>query len=60
MLFRSSYLACQRRVEEAWQDRDWWARAAARNTAHMGRFSSDRTIRRYAEDIWRVLQPELG
>ncbi len=49
-----SYLACQRRVEEAWLDRDWWARAAARNTALMGRFSSDRTIRQYAEDIWRV------
>ena len=50
----ASYLECQRRVEDSWQNRDWWARASARNTAMMGRFSSDRTIREYARDIWRV------
>lgn len=49
-----SYSACQRRVEKAWTDKDWWSRAAARNAALMGRFSSDRTIRQYADEIWRV------
>ncbi|MBI5533875.1 MAG: glycogen/starch/alpha-glucan phosphorylase [Deltaproteobacteria bacterium] len=49
-----SYSDCHRRVEEAWLKRDWWAHASARNTALMGRFSSDRTIRQYASEIWGV------
>ena len=49
-----SYIECQGRVDRAYRDRDWWTRASIINTASMGRFSSDRTIREYAEQIWDV------
>ncbi|MDE2485948.1 MAG: glycogen/starch/alpha-glucan phosphorylase [Alphaproteobacteria bacterium] len=53
-----SYAARQRQVAERWRDpRAWW-RSAILNSAHMGYFSSDRTIRDYAEDIWNIpVQP---
>lgn len=47
-----SYIAAQRRVEALYSDRDAWTRKAILNVANMGRFSSDRTIREYAEVIW--------
>lgn len=50
----SSYYAMQREVDAAWRDPDAWARKAVLNTARMGRFSSDRTIRGYARDVWSV------
>jgi glycogen phosphorylase len=50
-----AYTAAQRRVDERWSDRAGWNAAAVRNVAHMGWFSSDRTIREYAKDIWGVL-----
>jgi len=49
-----SYWASQRRVAEAYQDRDRWNRMSIFNVANMGRFSSDRTIKQYAEEIWNV------
>jgi starch phosphorylase len=49
-----SYLACQERVAGAFRDPEAWARMSILNVAAMGRFSSDRTIRRYAEEIWGV------
>jgi starch phosphorylase len=49
-----SYWAAQRRVEALWGDQPGWRRAAIMNTAHMGWFSSDRTIREYASEIWGV------
>ncbi len=49
-----SYLSCQERVASAFLDREAWARMSIRNVAAMGRFSSDSTIRRYAEEIWGV------
>jgi len=49
-----SYLACQREVETAYRDVDRWTRMSIRNVARMGRFSSDRAIRDYARDVWRV------
>ncbi len=49
-----SYAAAQREVEGVWRNGpDWYARAI-RNVARMGWFSSDRTIRQYAKEIWNV------
>jgi starch phosphorylase len=44
----------QAAVEARWRDQAAWRRSAILNTANMGWFSSDRTIREYAEDIWNV------
>ena len=50
----NSYLAAQRDVAARWRDRHGWWRSSVLNTAHMGWFSSDRTIGEYAEEIWHV------
>ncbi|MYH59317.1 MAG: glycogen/starch/alpha-glucan phosphorylase, partial [Boseongicola sp. SB0675_bin_26] len=47
-----SYFETQRKVDAAYKDVDTWTRTAALNTAGMGWFSSDRTVRGYARDIW--------
>jgi starch phosphorylase len=52
-----AYSDCQIRVDAAFRDREGWARMAILNTARVGKFSSDRTIREYAKDIWS-LTPE--
>jgi starch phosphorylase len=49
-----SYVACQDRVSEAFRDQRNWARMSILNTARSGKFSSDRSIRNYSEQIWRV------
>ena len=49
-----AYFAIQREVDALWRDRPSWLRKGILNTARMAWFSSDRTIREYAEDIWRV------
>ena len=48
----AAYRNIQQRVDAAWRDRDDWNRRAVLNIARMGRFSSDRTVRGYARDIW--------
>jgi len=50
-----AYWDAQQRVEDLWHaPHDWW-RMAVLNTARMGWFSSDRTIREYASEIWKAL-----
>jgi len=49
-----AYFAAQRAVDACWTDKPSWWRSSVLNTAHLGWFSSDRAIREYAEDIWRV------
>ncbi|WP_223421956.1 glycogen/starch/alpha-glucan phosphorylase [Tateyamaria pelophila] len=49
-----SYFDKQREVDGVYQDKARWTRMAAANTARMGWFSSDRTIRGYADDIWHA------
>ena len=50
-----AYWQAQLKVEARWRDPDRWWRSAVLNTARTGWFSSDRTIREYAEEIWKVL-----
>ena len=50
----ASYAKAQRRVDSIWADREEWRRMTLLNTARTGWFSSDRTIREYAEEIWNV------
>jgi glycogen phosphorylase len=50
----ASYVDCQERVSTAWQDTDAWTRMSILNTARSGKFSSDRAIAEYCEDIWNV------
>ena len=49
-----SYLDCQARVSEAFLDPERWTKMAILNIAKMGKFSSDRTIREYASEIWNA------
>jgi glycogen phosphorylase len=49
-----SYVDRQDDVARAWRDPERWTRVAISNVAHMGRFSSDRSIRDYCRDIWHV------
>jgi glycogen phosphorylase len=48
------YVECQERVSEAYSDRNAWTRMSILNCARVGRFSSDRSIREYCRDIWKV------
>ncbi len=50
----SSYLHCQEQVSQTYRDERLWTRMSILNTANTGRFSSDRTIREYTEEIWKV------
>ena len=49
-----SYADAQKRVEEAYRDPDRWAKMALLNTASCGKFTSDRTIQEYVDDIWKL------
>jgi glycogen phosphorylase len=49
-----SYLDCQGAVAQQYKDGQHWSRMSILNTARSGKFSSDRSIREYCEDIWRV------
>ena len=50
----ADYLACQERVDAAWNDPPRWTRMSILNTARSGKFSSDRSIGEYCERIWNV------
>lgn len=51
-----AYADAQKRVEEAYKDREAWSRKALMNVACCGKFSSDRTIQEYVDDIWHLDQ----
>ena len=57
-----SYVDCQEQVSQAYHDRDRWTRMSILNVARMGKFSSDRSIREYSQDIWKVepVEVEIG
>lgn len=50
----AAYIDCQKCVGKAFNDSDDWTRKAILNVARMGKFSTDRTIRQYAEEIWGI------
>jgi len=49
-----SYAEAQRRIDQAYRDEAWWAKAAILNVASSGKFTSDRTIEEYVKDIWHL------
>jgi glycogen phosphorylase len=49
-----SYSECQKKVDAAFREKSRWSKMAILNTARMGKFSSDRVIKEYARDIWKV------
>ncbi|MFV8816490.1 glycogen/starch/alpha-glucan phosphorylase [Haliea sp. E17] len=56
MLFAdfASYVSCQDEVSRAYLDREHWTRMSILNAARSGKFSSDRSIQQYCEDIWHA------
>ena len=54
-----SYAEAQKKVEEAYKDEKGWARSAILNVAHSGKFTSDRTIKQYVDEIWHLDQVTL-
>ncbi len=55
-----SYIAAQDRVSLLYQDKEEWTRRAILNVANMGKFSSDRTIMEYADNVWNVKSVKQG
>jgi starch phosphorylase len=49
-----SYLQCQHQVDTAWRSPTAWTRSSILNSARGGRFSSDRAMREYAHNIWKL------
>jgi starch phosphorylase len=49
-----SYIDCQDRVSSAYRDQEHWVRMSILNVARMGKFSSDRSIREYCDNIWNI------
>jgi starch phosphorylase len=49
-----AYVDCQQRVSDAYSDQKNWTRMSILNSARVGRFSSDRSIREYCRNIWKV------
>jgi glycogen phosphorylase len=48
------YVECQSRASDAYQDPKVWARMSILNVARMGKFSSDRSVQEYCEQIWKI------
>ena len=55
-----SYLECQGRVSKLWRNQQAWTRQSILNVARMGKFSSDRSIRDYCQQVWKVQPPARG
>ena len=49
-----SYAEAHERIDKAYRDEKWWAKAAILNVANTGKFTSDRTIEEYVRDIWHL------
>ena len=49
-----SYADAQKKINQFYQQRDSWTKSAILNMANVGKFSSDRTIQEYVDDIWKL------
>ncbi len=49
-----SYAEAQKKVDAAYRNRQWWTKAAILNVASSGKFTSDRTIQQYVDEIWHL------
>jgi starch phosphorylase len=49
-----SYVDCQDRLSQVYRDREQWTKMSILNVARMGKFSSDRSIQEYCQDIWKI------
>jgi starch phosphorylase len=56
----AAYIACQEKVSAAWRDGEDWTRMSILNSARSGKFSSDRAIAEYCDDIWNVLPVNIS
>ena len=54
-----AYAEAQKKVEKAYKAKDSWARSAMLNVAKVGKFTSDRTIQEYVDDIWHLDKVEI-
>ena len=54
-----SYAEAQKKVEEAYRNEEGWAKSAILNVANVGKFTSDRTIEEYVDDIWHLQKVEV-
>jgi starch phosphorylase len=52
-----SFIDAQKRVEDAYRDKDHWTKMSILNCANSGKFSTDRTIGEYNREIWK-LEPQ--
>jgi starch phosphorylase len=50
----ADYVACQHKVNDAYRDTAHWTRMSILNVARMGKFSSDRSIKEYCDEIWKA------
>ncbi|HMF89235.1 MAG TPA: glycogen/starch/alpha-glucan phosphorylase [Candidatus Angelobacter sp.] len=55
-----SYIDCQKRVGETYRRPVEWTKKSILNVAHMGKFSTDRTIKEYADEIWSLTPVRIG
>ena len=53
------FAEAQKKVEQAYKDEEGWARSAILNVAYSGKFTSDRTIQQYVDEIWKLNKIEL-
>lgn len=55
-----SYMDCQTQISNCYRERAKWTRMSILNVARMGKFSSDRAIREYVENIWKIAPVDIG
>ena len=55
----ASYCEAHEKIQTAYKDREKWSKMALSNVVHVGKFSSDRTIQEYVDDIWHLDKLEL-